>query len=207
MSIKIYEAYRVPVSRLNEFMGYCRATVYQHLESRMFMYLTFYGDIPAAQEKAENSPYWKDADAEKRKWMVLYQAVQNIIKQIDSDPQVKNDIDIEASLNIWLDDKYAYDIPYGIRGRSYPNWAEDYSYQNQVDRPEHISAQTYGARCRKWEKLCLNDWNATRMNHKIASFDLGFYDTEMWMENYVKEHPDLLDVYLERDDNEEQASR
>lgn len=48
-------------------------------------------------------------------------------------------------------------------------WAEDYSYWNNTDRPETVTARQWAARARTWEQVCLNDHNGRRLNHVVVN--------------------------------------
>jgi hypothetical protein len=158
MSIKIYEAYKLPVSKLNEFLGICTETAVREFSN--FRFYALYRRCKKGNEEYIKQLLKQNYPEDAMASLMFEEALR--------DSSLFHDYGV--SLNIWIDGTFAYAIPYGIHNLVPPEWAEDFHYQNSTDRPDGISAQTYSARRRKWDKLCLKDWDATRLQYEILVF-------------------------------------
>jgi hypothetical protein len=185
MSTKIWTAWRVPKNKLNEFFLLVNAATMANFYERLDMWMSWVKIDKAKQRREEvedkcrdtdgNLPTWWWRDREdpdktyiRERWEILCERIREASASFEYNP-----FDADASLNVWLDGRYAYLIPYGRvkLPDSLPDWVEDYHYQDQADRPERFTARQWAARRRKWDQLCLdNNWNDTRMNHPIIDF-------------------------------------
>lgn len=178
MSTKIYEAYRVPISRLNEFIEFVDRAMFDRVIAHIRRAMGF---IDCRGIDAEIKEKYPDADREKDParydrihrymiWEKVMEAAMANSEKMDRD----FDYDFNCSVNIWINGRYAYAIPYGERPIlekiRYPKWVEDYAYWNNTDHPEHLTRQQWLARGRMWEKVALGNWNGRRLNHEVVSF-------------------------------------
>lgn len=180
MSTKIYEAYRVPLSKLNDFIDITRKqTIKQQCEKlKHFMkYAEVDREIPGDIK----------GDEKKEKKWIKYQQFESVLEkayQASQSPYI-DAFDVECGLNIWIKNRYAYVIPIGCAGLKWrlPKYAEDYSYWDNTDRPKKITLQQWGARCRTWESInCgygIASHNARRMYHSFIDLKNGKY-TGSW---------------------------
>lgn len=194
MSIKIWKAYRIPKSRLNEFTALAREATWEHLlgkidswmpsvkqahvDTRIDERLRVDGELPA----------WIDSDEmlERVRLQMQWDILRRQIVRDSTSPE-RCLYDCDASFNFWLDKRYAYIIPYGRMKLpdELPDWVEDYHYQNQTDRAEGVSSGQWRGRRRKWNKLCLDDWDAKRYHHTIASFSASYSSSVIVVERHL----------------------
>lgn len=77
---------------------------------------------------------------------------------------------LDCSVNVWIDRGRAYLIPYGsdrlFDGFAAPG-ATDYSYWNNADPPARMTAARWARRERTWDRVCLDDWDTTRLVHVV----------------------------------------
>jgi hypothetical protein len=89
---------------------------------------------------------------------------------------------LDCSFNVWFNNHKAYIIPYGehwiTEGFKPPKGVEDYAYWNNTDKPDELTDRQWAARKRKWDEVCLNSWDATRLVHQIinAGDNIGLYE-------------------------------
>ena len=191
MSIKIWEAYKVPVDKLNDFLIESRHIGNCKLKETLVHSLK--GVLTDEFIKEQKEHYKDIEDEEKQKRAILWKAANDFFNLVSQSAYLKNGF--ESSLNVWLDGNYAYIIPYNISYNDIlPDYAVDYHNQEQVGRPENISEDEYEARHLVWEKLCLNDWNATRLTYKIVDFDPFYYDSLKFIEDFATHNVHLFDV-------------
>jgi len=180
MSTKIWKAYRVPIGKLNEFFSLVEGPTLTGFYERLDYLMKSEGLLKLAKERrkleeevlAERDgalPAWWHSDPMylEERWQILQGEMKKASLSIEH-----HFADVDASFNVWLYGKYAYLIPYGkvCYPNPMPEWVEDYHYQDQTDRPEDISPQAWRARREMWDKVCLDDWDATRMVHHIINF-------------------------------------
>jgi hypothetical protein len=202
MSTKIWQAWRLPKTKLNEFLLMTRTATMEKFYGQLddWMWCASKEEAKKRREaaaekvKAKNDgvlpSWWYDDDETylRERWRM----VQERIKEASVSPK-RMFHDADASLNIWIDGRYAYVIPYGevALHSPWPDWLEDYHYQNQTDRPEEITARQWTARKRAWDRIALDDWNATRLEHSLISFS----KREAWQYSFLAEvHLGLIKI-------------
>ncbi len=170
MSTKIWQAVRVPIRRLNEYLVACRLPTLARFHSKMNDHILWV----KAEEVGEMARRYLNGGEDEQttektmlfcKIRILTEKYRKAAKQPERDY-----FDVEAGLNVWQDGRYAYIVPIGRAELADEDYAVDYHYQDQTDRPEGTTARQYAARQRKWERLCLQDHNATRLYHAIVDF-------------------------------------
>lgn len=190
MSVKIWTAYRVPIKRLNEYLG-----LLNEATRRLFLETvdTHVKYLRWSEIKKEMWSWARDWGCPPNK-AILGDVIAEHLDKLYQEASAKSErsyFDMDAGVNIWLDQRYAYFIPVpGIRVR-FPKTAyrEEYSYQNSTDRPQHISARAYDARGQKWDTLCLEDHNRTRLWHHIISFEKDYFDSSWLLKLHFGCHP------------------
>jgi len=87
-----------------------------------------------------------------------------------------NELDVDASLNLWLHGRNVYAIGYGDCWNDLPPLAElcpairDFSYWDNAGRPADVSRRQWAARRKTWDAVCLDEsWDATRLVHTIVN--------------------------------------
>jgi len=167
MSTKIYYAYRIPKNKLNEFTDLVNTATWKVVLDKVDVLTRFVG---------ENDMGIQD------RWPLMRERIVR-----DSKSPERRMFDLNSSFNFWLDVRHAYIVPYGrtVLPKQRPDWIEDFSYWNNIDRPENITARQWRARQKKWDELCLSDksWNQNRFQHIIGEFcdpyDTYFLDIEI----------------------------
>jgi hypothetical protein len=133
MSIKIWQAYKVPVSKLNEALVYLAEVM---IKERIY---SSYKIIVEAFIKREN--------------LEVYNALlkaENATKEA-SLSHLNGFCNLDCSIGIYIYKSYAYLIPYGYYFKKVPEYLVDFHYQNQVDNELTIKEQT--KRKKIWEIL------------------------------------------------------
>lgn len=169
ISTKIYEAYRFPKERLNDFIDFIDEKILPDIleyGNELFDNLTEEGIKKALKEKDVEDI--NVSELFKREMAFDYY----IKKAINGN---KRDIaDLSASYNFWIRGDYVYTIPYIedwlYEDFDYPEWVEDYSYWNNADKPEDISEKKWGERRELWNKIN-NNWDKGRLVHNIMTSD------------------------------------
>lgn len=183
MSINIWEAYKIPINRLNEFLGICRQRAKEEFGG--FRFWALYRRWLKSEDDHERISQLRVQEDSEYSLAQLMFTTANLDKSHN----------YEMSLDIWIDGKFAYIIPYGFRNLAeLPDWAEDFHYQNQTDRPEGITSQAYSERRKKWDKLCLKDGDATRLQHEILVFSRYHSGTLRILEELCAENKPWEDV-------------
>jgi hypothetical protein len=96
-------------------------------------------------------------------------------------------INLDCWFNLWLDGRFAYVIPCYPQCRAEkirpPKWCEDFCYFDNVDMPKGVSQREWQKRKTKWEQLCLEDHNRSRLSHIVieainCGLGVGFSELE-----------------------------
>lgn len=200
MSVKIYEAMRVPIGNLNTFLGIATEATLVPGEA---WFRDWTADIKPPEE---TPPEWIRGRPEREETWIRLRKVRQLIQRLREG--YRGLLSIENGLNVWLhDDGKAYVIPWGdwacvaFRTMTPPDWAEDYSYWNNTDPPNWIPYEEWLARGETWNDVCLggDKWEATRLNHVIVSLQdgstmhriesrMGGADIERWRDAWLLEN-------------------
>ena len=177
MSTKIYEAYRFPAEKLDEFLAHVRPRMlkgfFEKIERLMVLGWTK-KELDAIDEKVACLDYLKDATPERieatrerYRWYALQSKLRSASVSFE-----KSAYNVDASWNLWIYNGWVYTIPYGRykHGAKELNFVEDFSFWNNSDGPDDVPEEEFRARGEVWEKVCLNDWNGTRLNHVVVDF-------------------------------------
>lgn len=153
MSIKIWEAWRVPLSRLEEATDWIHDYMWDKAKDH---YMKIYDSIIPPDSENE-----KPAGT-----MVRHMKIDRIMRVTRKDGTLeRTNLSFECGFTFWILEGKVYMIPYGrhafIPGDDdIPDWFEDYHYQNQVDRPENITEEEYEERRHTWERMNLGEGKA-----------------------------------------------
>ena len=154
MSTKIYEAYRLPKNKLNEFLLSVREDVLSNAAAGIKTWTNnLQSDYVAEkfQEAKEQNSYLEPEDNFRYRFFLC---VEPMLENSSKSPY-RSYFNIDSSFNIWINGRYAYIIPYTSFKFDTPDYLEDYSYWNNVDMPEGISSRQWATRGKKWEEVCL----------------------------------------------------
>jgi len=195
MSTKIWEAYRIPISKINEFTD----IFHDEYTEAVMEFITAAADVAPdkviqnlTEEEIHSAPmimtlgmpnvkthdWYNDANSEKQLKLAKFGWV--IMKAIEQGKSLSKQIfQIDGGFNFWIEGRYAYIIPvvnlnyqYTIK---YPKWAKDFHYQNSTDRPENITSEEWDHRRETWGRLNCgdgkSDHNSRRFYHSIIDMD------------------------------------
>jgi len=187
VSTKIYTAYRFPVRRVNDFIVWFRETCFRLALKDVEAYMS------TATMEGINGFYKRHSKMlgvkeMKKRFPERYVRAYLVFRLILTKFRGERLIDLDCWFNLWLDGNYAYITPCYPDCRAEkvkpPKWCEDYCYFDNSDMPKGISIREWRQRGRKWEKLCLEDHNRSRLSHivieagKDGSFGIGLDELE-----------------------------
>jgi len=184
MSTKIYDAYRVPIEGLNDFLEATRTNVWNDFLERTKGLV--YGLKESYVEKHKKEDRWKGYDfsteyADLRlRWEIVKQGYREAAV-------VSRKGMYDAGWNVWLhSDGYAYLIYWG-KGYKHGalELAEFFGYWDNADPPEGLSYEEFEERGAVWEEVCLNDWNSPRLYHSLIDFLPNTYHAIYQVEKYL----------------------
>lgn len=179
MSIKIYEAYRFPLNKLNEFITHVRPRMLEDFYSKIDRLMQIGVTVDELDEIDKEVASWehlKDAPSEqieKAKYWMRWTKLSDKLRSASNSLEKSSLYDVDASWNFWIcDELVVYAIPYGQykHGARELDYVEDYCYWNNTDPPDDMPEEEFYERGEVWDKVCLNDWNGLRLNHVVVDF-------------------------------------
>jgi hypothetical protein len=213
MSTKIYTAYRIPVRRVNDFIAWFRETCFtKAMES-------VEGCMKTATPEGIDAFYKRHSKvlgvkALKERFPERYVRAYLVFKLMLTKFKGERLLDLDCWLNLWLDGNYAYVIPCYPDCRAEtvkpPKWCDDYCYFDSTDKPKGISVREWKQRGRKWEQLCLEDHNRSRLSHvvieagKDGSLGIGLDELEKRLLKLTSEREYMVLVLASCDAREDQ---
>ena len=201
MSTKIYVAYRVRIEMLNPFIDTVREQVYLHMRDNIIKRMIGAVDPKHVKDRvAAHIKLYKPAKKYTKKELakleqsIRVDSVFDLLKKLTKSNQRSPGMDVEYTLNIWLQGRFFYIIPVGEeRNRiklKLAGYVRDYSYWDNVDKPENVKSHAWKCRGDKWEEINLgtgvHGHNARRMNHAVI--DLGRPYGDFDFEHAMREH-------------------
>lgn len=182
MSTKIWEAYRIPKSKLTEFTDLLHDAMFNGAVKHINKLIAVIEDDILKKAIEENKVFCcydvADLKNKKKNRRARFNYIMGRARE-NASKMERTLFDFDCGFNIWFDKRYAYIIPISAAydRPKYPEWVEEYSYQNQVYPPTPIeegkvTQRQYSARGRKWDKLCLGEGkyshNARRFYHSVV---------------------------------------
>lgn len=174
MSTKIYQAWRFKEEHWAEFIDF----VHENMMNRVCELVKEM--MAKAELTEENYKEIKESKNPKRveDWLRLDKIEESLIEAA-KDPR-KSYWDIECGWNFWILDDYVYSMPIGpysiVEYIKVPDFAEDYRYFNNTDRPKNISEKEWDERREMWNKINCGsredkaDHNSRRLYHSVVDF-------------------------------------
>lgn len=171
MSTKIYYAMRFPQDRLNDFLDWSRTEVLKVVKERLE---TLMADV--SPEDLDECP--ERFRGEGRLIWERFKRMRNVMaicRDAANTSQRDPLFDIECGFHIWLHEGRFYAIPFAepwikeVLDADRPDWAEEYHYQNQTDKPDEVSEADWAERAAIWEEVCLKHFNTRRMFFEIVN--------------------------------------
>ena len=187
MSTKIWTAWRCPINRFNDFIDITNRHMFEEavVEFQRWMARTKLGHIEAelAKKKAVYEKYkWpiKDEEWADGGWIqrsICFEAAWRVVVQLYTAKGGGYNV-LGCGLNVWLHVDKAYFIPWGPPNFYFslpvPEWAEDYHYQNQTDRPSEVPEDEWNARGVTWDAIIgYNGWDDHRLTYSVIDLDPG----------------------------------
>jgi hypothetical protein len=196
MSTKIWEAYKIPIDKLNDFIDIVREVKMKEIVSLAKSLFDCVKEeaIDKRLERDKSYRYYSDEEwAEHLKDISsrIYARFELFWELIEAgaNSRERTPLDITCGFNMWCYDGNFYIIPFGehgsFRGVKFPEWVTEYHYQNQTDKPSRISNKEWNNRRKTWDKVCLgdppNDWNSRRIYYSLFNpkFDKAFISWEL----------------------------
>lgn len=189
MSTKMYEAYRFPRGKLDEFIlrfnKVCLNAVKDYV---MAVDLNQVG--LAATRRQLFGKNRKVAETYTDAEMSLIWTLARAI--LMSKTGQNNPFHLDCSFNLWLRGRYAYVQPFVTNCLSLPSglprWCKFYGYWDNADPQEGVSGASWEARKRIWTELALDDWHWTRLTHVVLEMKMPYL---VGFETLLKDiHPD-----------------
>ena len=195
MSTKIYQGFRFPDRYINQFIDAVDRIMFGRALRRVKMLMAafspaqaeeiatkFYGhQVPviACEKHVNKVAAEQTKDSDRRIAFARFQTVINEAKRASAQAERDPAYNLDCGVNIWFHDHDAYGIPIGegwLTGKlRLPWWVKNYSYWNNTDRPRGVTQGDWDARGKRWDKVCLDNWNARRLWHEVISFAAGHF--------------------------------
>ncbi len=182
MSTKIWVARRFPVARITDFCDFCddafMEKVVKKIKDVTASYLDTY-DALRDRLAAHREYCTKEEKKKCPKWHERHVRFQVYMREaIEAAKSMERTFlyDIECGIRMWVHRGKVYAIPWGDfhhRIDDWPEWAEDYHYQNQTDPPEDLKPGEFKRRETMWEKLYLSNPNHRQLNYDIINLRWG----------------------------------
>jgi hypothetical protein len=168
MSTKIYDGYRFPRNRLDEFILLFNRICHRSVRRLLKKYRISDKTVQEARKQLQLAGKSKIDQYTDDDVCLVWQLVQ----WMRASKNGSNDMfHMDCSFNLWLDGKWAYMIPFvanGMRmGRLLPNWCESYGYWDNTDPQEGVSEKEWEARGENWARIATDDWDKTRLAHIV----------------------------------------
>lgn len=169
MSTKICEAYKLPSTCLSDFLSQARdeiiADTAETIASWMRGLRPEYVEMKI-KEAADNNPIWRNArdNAYHRYYLCM-------VPILESEAGRRFD----SSFNVWIDGQHAYVIPYTRFEFPKPGYLVDFAYWDNADAPEDIDKKEWERRGEKWQRICLYDWDRTRLVHTVVDYSSPYH--------------------------------
>ena len=172
MSTKMYEAYRIPRSKFDEFILTFNRLCFDAVKEVVLSY-NVNRDVAKIRERLSLKDY---SDDDVSLIWTLVQAI-SMSKQGLNDP-----LNIDCSFNVWFQDRWAYIQPFVVNALDlkarYPKWKwferADYSYWDNSEEPDHVSKKEWAERAKVWNGIAFEDWHRTRLNHVVLEMQLPY---------------------------------
>ena len=211
MSTKIYYARKFPLEKLAEFMAFVRPEMFKRIGQEIEKLMAGVESSYVEAELAKNLCAPEREESVKR--TIRFLKAQELIRwrrPEKADPGYPL-YSVDCGWNIYLFKGNCYAYVWGHEKLhndiEYPEWAEDYAYWNNTDRPDEITDEEWNARGDTWHEIldCRQEY-ARRLQYVVfdTSFSHAYISlTEMqrhlkvgWFTEKVKETEEEWDDYF-----------
>jgi len=194
MSTKIWRAYRLKKSRdLWPFVAETKRLGVERVKADLMAYfLDFMGDVD------QNHPLYKKAfeDAQGRDALARATVVNKIFTRgyrISNGTNLRSLFDFNVSITFREYKKRVYLIPYcdgplrkTLDFLNEDPRLEDYHYQNQTDKPDHISMAAWRGRGKVWGKMLGEKMWSSYLTLEVCNWDMYFNVNPFFDEAFMK---------------------
>ncbi len=191
MSTKIYLAWRIPQKQLNNFLDEIRPQVYRHMFGIVKNVMAAVKEDYIKKEQDEDLKIQikfrpKQKPTLKKEKFIRLEKSFELLKKVARESTRSPGLDAEFALNIWHNESFYYIIPVGEEVHriklKLPDYVMDYSYWNNVDRPDNTKYADWEKRSKKWSEInCgvgVHGHNARRLCHSIVDMGCRYGDIE-----------------------------
>jgi hypothetical protein len=174
MSTKIYQGYRFPKSRVNEFILLFNHICHRSVCRLLKKYRISDKEIKDTREQI----FGKNIEGSKRFSNDDICLVWQLVQWMRASKAGMNDpLNMDCSFNLWFDNKWAYMIPYVANGMNMeklmPKWCEFYGYWDNTDPQEGVSDKEWQKRKTVWDEN-VTDWDKTRLSHIVFEMKMPY---------------------------------
>lgn len=161
MSTKVYQGYRFPRSRLDEFI-----LIFNEISLRAVSGFLRKHKISESTTNGMRKDLGTASKLSDDDLCLIWQLTEGMLMS----KQERNDMfHLDCSFNLWLRGRWAYMIPYMPNfvkvERVIPKWCEFYGYWDNTDPQEGVSPREWSQREKNWNLVALDDWHKTRLTH------------------------------------------
>jgi hypothetical protein len=180
MSTKIYTAWKIPQEKLNVFID----VMHKDMFDKAVNYISTMADALVLSEEGIQTlkrTHGEGAENDQRKVKELkVSLLLDMCEKAAAIPE-RTPVDVECGINLWLYEKHFFCMPIHPRWMGMPenlsdrlDWAEDFSYWNNTDRPEHLTEEEWDQRGFTWNQINCGEGtashNARRLYHSVVEF-------------------------------------
>lgn len=173
MSIKIYQGYRAPQSKLPNLVKRLHKVLFEQAYQYFCYQVNLYTSTLGFLNKYIHNPNTSDLSLQKQARGVL-KYFKDCKKQTNIDYMI-------AGYNLFLhSDGMVYIIPYGMPGivtildetNVLPKYVEDFCYYDNADEPQNITKEEWKERRETWEKVGVFEFvNDNKLTCTVISCD------------------------------------
>jgi len=166
MSTKLYEAYRIPRSKFDEFILTFNRICFDAIRE-FVLSIDVQPNVISIIRKDLSANDYSDKDIS---------LIWTLIMAKEMSERGYNDVlNLDCSFNVWFQGRWAYIQPFvlntlDLKAR-YPKrkWFEnaDYGYWNNTDKPDRVSDNEWEERENVWNDIAFEDWHRTRLTHVV----------------------------------------
>lgn len=187
MSRKIYEAYKIKQSRLEDFLKYVHdPTLDKAFEQVKFLLAHL---KPEAIEKQTKLFYKVESLSElegKQFLIAKWETLLELLKKNHDEIERRNPFNLQSGWNVYPHGRFFYGWPWGKFQMEQDyilafDGVEDFSYWDNTDRDENVTARKWSARGTIWEEILENPQMA-RLVFKIIDFSPMAFDAQSYFE-------------------------
>jgi len=198
MSIKIYQAVKVPVSGFNAFAKFVREeTLQMALAHTKALLGALKAEALLCALKAEKVKELKEGryvylkNHEKGDLIIRWYYTLELFKEHNDSIDSLSLFSLESGWNFFVYEDYFYGWPWGtfiLPEEKYLNYPgtkiRDYCYWDNVDRPDNVTEGAWRERGERW-KYIIDNLEKNKLVFCTVSFAPMAYDSQIWLENKI----------------------